>query len=59
MSTASGNEDYYCYGTVGLYDFAAVSGSSPFTITGLSQISSTTSGLGTGRRQLLRGYERV
>ncbi|HEY1661440.1 MAG TPA: autotransporter-associated beta strand repeat-containing protein [Verrucomicrobiae bacterium] len=47
MSTASGAEDYYCYGTVGLYDFAAVSGSSPFTITGLSQISSTTSGLGT------------
>jgi len=47
QSTTSGAEDYYCYGTVGLYDFAAVSGSSPFTITGLSQISSTTSGLGT------------
>ncbi len=47
MSAASGAEDYYCYGTVGLYDFAAVSGSSPFTITGLSQISSSTSGLGT------------
>ena len=46
-STTSGNADYYCYGTVGLYDFAAVTGSSPYTITGLSQISSSTSGLGT------------
>jgi autotransporter-associated beta strand protein len=44
QSTASGNADYVCYGTVGLYDFAAVSGSSPFTIVGYSQI---TSGLGT------------
>jgi autotransporter-associated beta strand protein len=48
QSTASGNADFYCYGTVGLYDFAAVTGSSPFTITGFSQINSTTSGLGTG-----------
>jgi autotransporter-associated beta strand protein len=47
-STVSGNVDYYCYGTVGLYDFAAVSGSSPYTITGYSQINSTASGLGTG-----------
>jgi len=47
LSTTSGNVDYYCYGTVGLYDFAAVTGTTPFTITGLSQINSTTSGLGT------------
>lgn len=46
-SATSGNADYYCYGTVGLYDFAAVTGSSPFTVTGYSQISSSTSGLGT------------
>ncbi len=44
QSTTSGNADDDCYGTVGLYDFAAVSGSSPFTIVGYSQI---TSGLGT------------
>ncbi|HTR41167.1 MAG TPA: autotransporter-associated beta strand repeat-containing protein [Pseudomonadales bacterium] len=47
QSSASGNAAYYCYGTVGLYDFAALSGSSPFTIVGYSQISSSTSGLGT------------
>ena len=44
QSTTSGNADDDCYGTVGLYDFAALSGSSPFTIVGYSQI---TSGLGT------------
>ncbi len=48
QSTTSGNADYYCYGTVGWYDFAAVTGSSPFTITGYSQISSGASGLGSG-----------
>jgi autotransporter-associated beta strand protein len=47
QSTASGNAAYICYGTVGLYDLAALSGSSPFTIVGYSQISSSTSGLGT------------
>ncbi|HEY3763329.1 MAG TPA: autotransporter-associated beta strand repeat-containing protein [Verrucomicrobiae bacterium] len=48
MSGASGNVAYYCFGTVGQYDFAAVSGSSPYTITGYSQVPTSASGLGTG-----------
>lgn len=47
QSTGSGSAAYYDYATVGGYDFAAVTGSSPFTITGYSQISSSSSGLGT------------
>jgi autotransporter-associated beta strand protein len=47
QSASSGDAAYYCYGTVGLYDLAAVNGSSPFTIVGFSQISSSTSGVGT------------
>ena len=51
QSTTSGNSDYWPYATVGLYDFAAVSGSSPFTIVGYSQISG---GHGQRRRILFR-----
>lgn len=47
QSTVSGSVDYYDFATVGLYDFAAVTGTSPFTVVGLSQISSSTSGSGT------------
>jgi autotransporter-associated beta strand protein len=48
-SGSSGNAAYYCFGAVGLYDFAAISGSSsPYTVVGYSQLATSTSGFGSG-----------
>jgi len=46
VSGGSGANQYGIYATVGLYDFAAPSGSSPYTIVGLSQVSGGTAGDG-------------
>ena len=48
-SPGSGNTAYYCFGTVGLYDFAAISGSSsPYNVVAYSQLATSTSGFGSG-----------
>jgi len=46
ISNATGTGASAAYATVGLYDFAGVSGTSPFTITGLSQLTGGTAGDG-------------